>query len=217
MDVDDLTAALAALKDLDADDLNGTQWDKVQAKITEVTEAIEDATADNALAEAVKKAQAAYDEVIDATSAPWPEGAAEAAKNAVAAKLAEMSKGELDALKPAKNDNIWNTVIVPIVEEMQADDAKAQKTEAVKAAVEGVKNVDAATGDAKTVRTAIAVAVQAAGNAAGNGSFDYTVDLGDSFAAIDAGSIATINCTVTVTGADINDVTANLTVTVEVA
>ena len=217
MDVDDLTAALAALKDLDADDLNGTQWDKVQAKITEVTEAIEKATTDNALAEAVKKAQAAYDEVIDATSATWPEGAAEAAKNAVAAKLAEMSKGELDALKPAKNDNIWKTVIVPVVEEMQADEAKAQKTEAVKAAVEGVKNVNSATGDAKTVRTAIATAVQGAGNAAGSGSYSYTVDLGDSFAAIDAGSIATINCTVTVTGADINDVTANLTVTVEVA
>ena len=49
MDVDDLTAALAALKDLDADDLNGTQWDKVQAKITEVTEAIEKATTDNEL------------------------------------------------------------------------------------------------------------------------------------------------------------------------
>ena len=128
-----------------------------------------------------------------------------------------MSQDELDALKPAKGDNIWKTVIVPVVEEMQADDAKAQKTADVKAAVEGVKNVDAATGDAKTVRAAIAMAVQAAGNAAGNGSYDYTVDLGDSFTAIDAGSIDTISCTVTVTGADINDVTVNLTVTVEVA
>ena len=49
MDVKELTDALAALKDLDADDLNGTQWDKVQAKITEVTEAIEKATTDNEL------------------------------------------------------------------------------------------------------------------------------------------------------------------------
>lgn len=217
-DLEAAEKAVAEAEKIEKTDVTAAQWDALQAAITDTKAAIADYVSNSELNAARAKAQAAYDAIIDEVggNGAWPEGAVEAAKEAVAAELADMTKDELDALTPAKNDTIWKTVIVPVVGEMQADAAKDKKTADVKAAVEGVKNVNASAGDAATVRNAIATLVQAAGNAAGSGAYNYTVDLGDSFTAIDAGSIATIQCTVTVTGADINDVTANLTVTVEV-
>ena len=224
-DAADLEAAEKAVteaKKITKADVTAQKWDLLQAAIADTEAAIRDYEANDTLNKTRVEVQAAYDAIIDETAAKWPAGAAEAAKAAVAAKLADMKQNELDALTPAKGDSIWNDVIVPVVQEMQGDAAKADLTAAVKKAVEGVTSVNAATGDAATVRNAIASAAQIAGNAAGatagdaTNNYDYSVDLGDSYTAIGKGSVDTITCTLTVTGSTINDIVVTLDVTVEV-
>ena len=122
---------------------------------------------------------------------------------------------ELDRLSK-EVDAVADVYVKAAVEVAEAAAAKAEKTAAVKAAVEKVNAVNADKGDSVTVKNAIAVAVQAAGNAAGSGSFTYSVDLGGNFDAINAGSVKTITCKVTVSDTTINEFTSELTVAVSV-
>ena len=238
--LDKLLAMAEAMKKLGAaadatdvqnliDDLNDyvNENTTTAAERTQITTAVTDLNGVLAAidkAEAIAEKQAAYDELIDQVaennkdnpSAAWPEGAVEAAKEAVAGALAGMDIDDIEALTPSTTDNIWNDVIVPVVSEAQAAAGVAATTAAVKQAVESVTDVNPADGDAASVKNAIALAVQVAGNTAGGGDYTYAVDLGDTFDAIENGSVRTIPCTVTVSGTGINSIVVELTITVTV-
>lgn len=128
--------AYSALKD-------GTSTEKhLAAELDTMIKAYDKAQAEAAAA--LKAAKDGYDKIINDFEGKWPEGAVDAAKTAVAEALSKMSVEELEALTPAKNDDMWKNVIVPVVEALQAEDTaeKAQKAieetaEKVKAALEG--------------------------------------------------------------------------------
>ena len=224
--VDATNAIVAAMDYIDANTTTSAERGAISDAIDLVEAALEEYINGNELTAAKAEAQAKYDALIEETAkdGTWPEGAVEAAKAAVAEKLADMTKDEVEALPETVSisDDMWTGVISPLVKKMQAEAAKADLTAAVKKAVEGVTSVNAATGDAATVRNAIATSVKSAGNAAGNtagdttNNYNYSVDLGDSYTAIESGSIGTITCTVTVTGSTINEIVVTLKVTVEV-
>ena len=113
------------------------EWYALQKAIAAVEDAIE-------LKDATEAAQAGYDELIDDTAAAaigddaWPKDAIEAAKAAVAKALATMKLEELKALKPEMGDDIWMEVIVPVVQEMQAE-ATVETYEELTAAIANSK------------------------------------------------------------------------------
>ena len=221
-DAADLEAAEKAVteaKKITKADVTAQEWDILQAAIADTEAAITDYEANDTLNKTRVEVQAAYDAIIDETAAKWPAGAAEAAKAAVAAKLADMKQNELDALTPAKGDSIWSGVIAPVVQEMQGDAAKAATTAAVKAAVEGVTsvNVAAAQNNATDVNAEIVSEMTTVAVAAGSSSYTVTVDMGSSYEPITAGGYRDITCTVTVTGTNINDIETTVVVRVNVA
>ena len=131
-------AAVEAAKKLKPSDAkDDDEWYALQDAIAAVEDAIE-------LKEATEAVQAGYDKLIVDTAAAatgddaWPEGAVDAAKAAVAEKLATMKLEELKALKPEMSDTIWMSVIVPVGEEMQAE-ATVETYEELTAAIANSK------------------------------------------------------------------------------
>ena len=201
-----------AIKDYNADNvLNQAKTEAIEDLKTAIVEAVEAADTNNLIDD---YNAVLTDDTTDISAAGWGEGY-ETVKEALDTWVSE--------IEAAKDDSNLNSVVnaghpTTLANVYVATVAKAAKTDAVKAAVEGVKTVNAVDGKYADVQNAIAVAVQAAGNAAGGpgSNYTYAVDLGDTFDTIESGSARAIDCTVTVTGNDINNVTVELTVRIVV-
>ena len=92
--------------------------------------------------------KAGYQSLIDANKAGWPEGAAEAAEKALDEYLLTLTAAEIAALTP-DYDNVWNTVIAPVVQALQK--------------AEALENAEAVIGDKTYTTLAAALAAAQSG------------------------------------------------------
>ena len=193
---DDKAAADDAYATLNA----GSTADKVLAAALKVEIDAYDAAIE--LQDAKDAAQAGYDKLIDDTAAAatgddaWPEGAVEAAKAAVAEKLATMDLDALKALEPEMSDDIWMNVIVPVVKKMQAEAAAIATVETYEELTAAIANSKVETiilADDITLKNAITLPA------------DMTLDGADY--TLDASQVKTTSAIVIVDGCTVKNLT----------